>query len=429
MNKNNKEIPQIKSPRSIEIAPTQILTAQNGVKLYNVSCSDEQVMRMSFVFHAGSSMQEKSFTASATANLLSEGSTNHTSQQIAEQLDYYGSYFDVTLDRDYVVITFCSLNKFFDKTLNIARDILLSPIFPEQEIETYCTKRKQRLLVDRSKAAFQARELFAQSLFGAHHPYGIASPTDDYDKITRDDIVALYHKLYRAENCFAVCSGNITNEITESILSLCNALPQSGAMEFPTFPPTETVKFAFREYKGAVQSAIRIGRRLFPRNHPDFIPMQVLTTVLGGYFGSRLVQNLREERGYTYGVFAAMVNLEHDGYMAIATEVASEATDDAIAQIFNEMEILRTELIPIEELDMVRNIMIGEMMRILDAPFGIADVTIENISNGSDNTHLNRMIAEIITITPEELIKLAQKYLDRESFTVTVVGAEKPAEF
>ena len=167
---------------------------------------------------------------------------------------------------------------------------------------------------------------------------------------------------------------------------------------------------------------MRVGRLLFPRTHPDFVGMQVVAAILGGYFGSRLMQNLREEHGYTYGVMAAMVNFEQEGYLAIATQVAREKREEAIREIYFEIERLRHELISEEELQMVKNVMIGEILRILDGPFGIADVTIENIMCGMDNSATEQSVQRIFSITPEEIKHLAEKYLKRDDLVVVVAG-------
>lgn len=418
--------PKITSPREVNVKHAEIVTASNGVKLHKIDFPEDEVMRMSFVFKAGSRMQTKSFTASTTANLLSEGSKDFSSHEIAEKLDFYGSYFDVSMDRDYVVITFCALSKFFQQTLEIARQMILYPTFPQEEIDVYCGKRKQRLLIEQSKTAFQARTLFSEALFGKEHPYGISSEAMEYDNVTRDDITTIYDTLYSAENCFAVCSGRISSEVESGILDLCSEIHSCKNIADTAFPTAVTTATVFQQHDGAVQSAIRVGRRLFTRSHPDFIAMQVVTTILGGYFGSRLVRNLRENRGYTYGIFAGLINLDHEGYIAIATEVSSEATKDSIVQIFHEMERLKVEKVSVEELEMVKNIIVGEIMRILDASFGIADVTIENIQNGSDNNYINRLLSELFTITPERVMEVAIKYLEPEEFTTTVVGSESP---
>ena len=150
--------------------------------------------------------------------------------------------------------------------------------------------------------------------------------------------------------------------------------------------------------------------------------MQVVAMLLGGYFGSRLMQNLREANGFTYGVVAAMVNLEREGYLAVATQVARDATEQALAEIYREIERLRTEPVAEEELSLVRNMMTGEMMRILDGPFGIADVTIENILCGRRNDVVSENLQRIRAITPAEVQRLAVKYLPREALVTVVAG-------
>ena len=171
-----------------------------------------------------------------------------------------------------------------------------------------------------------------------------------------------------------------------------------------------------------MQTSIRLGRLLFPRTHPDFVGMQVVAAILGGYFGSRLMQNLREEHGYTYGVMAAMVNFDKEGYLAIATQVAKEHREDALREIYFEIERLRNELVDEGELQMVKNVMIGEILRILDGPFGIADVTIENIMCGMDNSATEESVARIFAITAEEIKALAEKYLRREDLIEVYAG-------
>ena len=205
-------------------------------------------------------------------------------------------------------------------------------------------------------------------------------------------------------------------------MSITAQITPSNNCEEISFPPFDTRHNVRVQHNGAVQSSIRMGRLLFTRAHEDFIPMQVLSTVLGGYFGSRLMQNLRERNGFTYGVFSAMVNFQNTGYLAIATQVGTEVTEQALEQIASEIDTLRNELVPEQELALVKNIMAGEMMRILDGPFGIADVTTENILCGFDNSHIADNLRRIRTTTPEELRALAQKYLNPKDIVTVVAG-------
>ena len=418
-----KRRPPLSIPSSVDVQSADKELLSNGVALYTLPANDFEVLRVTFVFHAGSAVQEKPFTASATANLLSEGTRNASAREIAERLDYYGSWFDVNLDRDYAYISFATLSKFYRQTLDVAEEILLHPVFPEEELRTYCAKRKQRLRIDRQKVDVEAREAFARALFGDRHPYGIAYDEALYDTLTRADIESFYRTHYTAENCFVVCSGRITDKERKAIAAIAAQLPHRETTR-PTFPHPETRHETRIAHPGAVQSSIRIGRLLFDRRHPDFVGMQVVATLLGGYFGSRLMQNLRERHGYTYGVVAAMVNFENTGYLAIATQVGTEATEAALGEILAEIERLRTESPTEEELSLVKNIMTGEMMRILDGPFGIADVTIENILCGADNAIIDENLRTIRAMTPADVRRLAQRYLKREDLVTVVVGEE-----
>ena len=200
--------PQI-TPSEIEVQQATRTVLPNGVALYTLPADEFEVLRISFVFRAGSSVQQVPFSASAAANLLAEGSEAMTAAEIAEQLDYHGSWYDVNIDRDYAYINFATLSKFFAETLAVAEELLLRPTFPEEELRTYAAKRKQRLAIDRTKVDVRAREAFAQALFGTTHPYGIAAPTEAYDAVTRADVQALAGELFRFENASLSAVGRV----------------------------------------------------------------------------------------------------------------------------------------------------------------------------------------------------------------------------
>ena len=414
--------PPLTIPSTIEVPQAVRHTAPNGTPIYAINCPEYEVVRVSFVFHAGTITQRHPFTASATANMLAEGSENMTSQQIAERLDYYGSYFDINIDRDYSYITFCTLSKFFAQTAEVIEEVILRPTFPEREVSIYSAKRRQQLTIERRKVETIARENFAQAIFGKNHPYGISYPESAYDTLCREEINEHYQRRYTAENCIVICSGSIDEDVLKRITDITAQIHNSAEKDEIAFPPFDTQHEVLVQHDGAVQSSIRMGRLLFTRAHEDFIPMQVLSTTLGGYFGSRLMQNLRERNGFTYGVFSAMVNFQNTGYLAIATQVGTDVTEQALEQIAIEIDTLRNELVSEQELSLVKNIMAGEMMRILDGPFGIADVTTENILCGFDNSHIADNLSRIRTTTPEEIRSLAQKYLDPNDIVTVVAG-------
>lgn len=405
----------------ISLPEAEHLVLPNGTTLHLLPAEGYDVVRVSFVFRAGTVHQRRPFAASATANLLAEGNARIKGSEIAERLDFLGSYYDVSIDRDCVYLNFASLSRFFPQTLATAAEILLRPGFPEDELRTYCAKRRHELTVERTKVETEAREAFARGLFGPDHPYGVSYPAECYDSLGREDLTEHYRRLYTADNGFVVCSGRIGTTERTALADLAAQLPRGERAEasFPSAHPTRETRIA---HPGAVQSSIRVGRLLFPRQHPDFVGMQVVAALLGGYFGSRLMRTLREERGYTYGISAAMLNFERAGYFALATQVGREVTEDALRLIYDEIERLRTEPVPEEELALVRHILSGEMLRILDGPFGIADATIENILCGTDNAIVAENLRRIRRTTPDEVQRLAVRYLQPEELVTVVVG-------
>lgn len=401
----------------------EVCYSEEGVALHKVLVKDHNVLRLSIVFNAGVKYQHSPFVASSTLNMMSEGTQKYTAEELAEIQDFYGLNYEATMDRDYAIVSVCTLPKFLPQALEMLEQMVIYPRFDKNDLERYAQKRKQQIQIRRQKISYRAQELFARALFGQEHPYGCSYDAELYDNLTPEMLCEFHKKHYTRDNCFAVCSGNLTDECVGEIAKMLDRIPKGdSACVEPTFGEIEQTPLITESVDDSLQSALRMGRMLFTRTHPDFNGMQILSTILGGYFGSRLISNLREERGYTYGIYSTMVNLSKSGYLAISTEVAAEATEDSIRQIRYEMARLRDELVSEEELTAVKNIMIGDIMRILDGPFGIADVTSENVQNGKDNSTVVDFFNEIKNVTPQRIRELARKYLTEDDFVTVIVG-------
>lgn len=422
INIDRTKAPEIFTPSGVEAMAERVSTSKKGVKIYSMNFPQFDVIRISLVFRAGTKYQAMPFLANSTVSMLSEGTITKNDKEISDILDFYGLDFDVSIDRDFSVITICALAKFFDETLAILEDITLNPTFPKKEFEILKNKRKDTLKVRREKVDYVALERFSKAIYGNDHPYGATYDENLYNQLTTKDLKDFYDKTYLLNNMFCVTSGNITPEQNERIATICDKFPEREFSILDCSKIDKTPESVYIEKSNSFQSALKIGRRMFIKNHEDFIPMQVLSTVLGGYFGSRLIKNIREEKGYTYSVFSAMVNMEDSGHFVITTEVSAEYTQNAIDEIFKEMKLLQTDLIPESELILVRNVIIGQVLRILDGPFGIADVAIENVQNDTDNRSVGEMIRIINKIESEQLRELAKKYFNKEDMSVVIVG-------
>ncbi|MNR03395.1 Peptidase M16 inactive domain protein [compost metagenome] len=181
-------------------------------------------------------------------------------------------------------------------------------------------------------------------------------------------------------------------------------------------------QFVYKEKPEALQSAIRIGQLAINRKHKDFSGLQILNTVLGGYFGSRLMANIREDKGYTYGIGSGISSLQQAGYLFISTEVGADVCGAALTEIYKEIDLLKTTLIGEDELNLVRNYMLGSMLGSLENVFSHADKFKNIYFSGLDYDYYSRYIETVKTITAEELLALANKYFTTESFTEVVIG-------
>jgi predicted Zn-dependent peptidase len=176
------------------------------------------------------------------------------------------------------------------------------------------------------------------------------------------------------------------------------------------------------EKKDALQTALRIGKILFNKEHEDYIAFTILNTILGDYFGSRLMKNIREDKGFTYGIGSFLSEIRHTGYFIIATEVGKDFTEQTTEEIKKEIDRLQTELISDEELNLVRSYLLGQILKSADGPYATMDLYTAVEQHDMDLEFYNRYIHGIRTITPSELLEMARKYLNWDSFSVISVG-------
>jgi len=426
-----KNSPDRKSqPELIEIGAVDIQEAKpykldNGVPVYYINSGFQDLVKVELLFLNRTFDPTNGLLHSATNRMLGEGTSKHNAQQLADGVDYYGAFYETEENADYCTVNLYTLNKHLESTLPYLREMITDAVFPESELGVYKQNNKQRLIVENEKVGSLARRKFNEILFGNKHPYGFYVEPTDFDKLNRS-VLQTYHKQqYLSNHCVIIVSGMIG----EGTLSLLNKFfgdkNWSGAQATP-FAVAEMNytgdKKQFIAKEGAVQSAIRIGRRLFNRNHPDYPGMAVLNTVLGGYFGSRLMSNIREDKGYTYGIGSALVSMKQEGYFFISTEVGADVTIPALTEIYKEIDLLKTELVDEEELEMVRNYMRGTFIKGIESAFHLADRFRSLHLHGLGYDYYQKYLEKVRTIQPEEIKALANKYLDSSMFYELVVG-------
>ncbi|MFA4868331.1 MAG: pitrilysin family protein [Pedobacter sp.] len=395
----------------------------NGIPVFTINAGKQELVRIEFIFENVNWDASRPLDAIATSHLINNGTSTLSAKEIADKVDYYGAFLQTEYGADQTCIKLYTLNKHLQSVLPILRSILNDSIFPEQELAIFIQNQKQSLQVNLQKNDFLARKHFANALFG-ETPYGSNIEPSNYDVLKRADLLNHFKVAYTSQNCTIFVAGKFED-------AEFNILNGVFGNKWDNIEKAKPNKFEFlADHKGevlverpeAIQSAIRMGRLAITRNHPDFPGFQVLNCLLGGYFGSRLMANIREDKGYTYGIGSAVASLKDAGYFFIATEVGAEVCNNALAEIEKEISILKDELVVEEELALVRNYMLGSMLGSLENAFSHADKFKNVYFSGLDYSYYKNYIKTVKTITAEDLKALANKYLDTNSFTKVVVG-------
>ncbi len=431
-----QKINRIISPEIININPESfgidslmpsIHQFPNGISYYQINKGTQDVLKIEFLFKAGTYYQEIPFSAFSTVQLLSEGTLSYTAEKIADTFDYFGAFIEKEIDRDFASLTIYCLNKHLEQLLPFVEEIVKSPQFPENEISIFKEKQKSQLTINLQKVDFIARSKFTELLFGATHPYGQKAELEDIESIEKKHLTNFHQKYFHSDNCNILISGKI---MPDSISLLAKYFGNSkwGNTSFhisnkDNFSIAAAPQLKnFIEKEDAVQSAIRIGSVMFTRQHPDFHKFKIVNTILGGYFGSRLMKNIREDKGYTYGIGSGILPLKHSGYFFISTEVGEEYTHQTLDEIYKELKKLREELVCREELSLVKTFKIGEFMRSIDGPFAIAEMIKSMIQFDLSIDYYKEYLKTIEMITPEEIQIVANKYLQDNNLYEISVG-------
>lgn len=423
---NRKTPPQRHAPNKIKITKAEDITLPNGIRLLAINAGSEDVCRLDLSFDAGTRYQRKKVEARASAAMLTEGTKSYTSHQIAEQFDYLGSFCEHAIDRDFGKVTLLSLNKYLDKSLDVLEEVVKHPTFPEKELETFRIKGKQSLIVELEKVSTLARQSFFKTIFGNNHPYGHFAEPQDYLNLKREQLIK-YHQIFLTSNrCTLILSGKIGDNEIRSVKKYFGESPwgdsSASTVELPQITIPSERKF-FNLKADAVQSAIRIGRQMVSKKHPDYCGLVVLNTILGGYFGSRLMKNIREDKGYTYGISSSILTLKDHCVFIIGTEVGAEFTFSALKEIYAEIERLKNEPVTDNELDLVKNYLLGELLRSFDGAFAIADTVTSLLEyNDLDYDFFEKMVETTKTIKSEEIMNLANAYLRTNDLIECVAG-------
>lgn len=411
---------------SVTFTKAEKITFKNGVDLFSINVGNDEVTKLDVYFPAGIKQQQSLCVAAATNALIQEGSKKYSAAELADKFDFYGAFIQNSCGIQEASYTLFTLNKHFKNSVMLLQEMLFSAVFPEEETQIYQRGQKQRLQISLQKNAVLARQAFYKSLFGKNHLLGMFAAPADYDLLNAEQIAEFYQKSYRGGLPVLMLSGKVDDTILKDLEDAFSHL-SGAAPQPPENLSAEPIKarYEFVEKPDSLQAAIRVGKTTITRNHPDYRGLQLVNLILGGYFGSRLMKNIREEKGLTYGIHSSVEAHNGVGVFSIATEVNNKDHAVAVEEIQKELDRMCNELVSEQELNKAKNYLLGSFVRSFDGPFAQADRF--KILHDFDlpYSYYNDFIRNILSVSVGDVKLLSNKYLNKNDMLTTVVGSSK----
>ncbi len=405
----------------IEFPKPKVYSLGQGLTTYLLEGGSQDVCKLDFMFLAGRPFEHKRLTAVTVAGTIKEGTLKQSASVIAEAVDRRGATLSSPFSFDHISLQLVCLSKHVTTLLPLLIDIIRQPAFEEREIELFKKRTFRRLEVDLSHNDVVAYRKATEQYFGVDHPYGYNSDVALYQQVNREDLIEHHRQYFNPGNSVLFIAGRVPPKMHKQLEDLLSDWPDPITEISPFLPESTSHADHFEMDMRKPQTAIRIGRRLFNRNHPDWPPMFVLNTILGGYFGSRLMKNLRENKGLTYGIQSMLESLKYDGYFSISLETERKFVRKALKQIYQEIEILQQELVPEFELKMVKNYLGGYLLSLMDGPIQTLDVVKNNIAEDSPYDFTSSLLQQIAHLTTEDIRTMARTYLKRENLSEVII--------
>lgn len=400
----------------------------NGIPVYFISHGDLPLVAVKAIYNSGSAYQDEVGIASFSTKMMMEGTKAYNSVSLAKKLDETGAWLYPEIDDEYIAVNLSTVSSHLEEALPLMASVMLDPTFPEQEFEQLIIREMARLKVESAKTRFQARKAFDKLLFGAGHPYADFLDLSELGNISLPTIKAFYQEHMASGTFSLIMVGKLDPSRLLSLLE-----DQFGHL--PPFQPNTR----FSKAKEAVvktsggrhhvhlegsQATIRLGHLAFARSHEDFHPMQIVNTALGGYFGSRLMKSIREEKGYTYGIYSAWSCYRYHGAFFIQSDIGKEYIQDAIDCIKQEIRKLAEQGVSDKEMDLIRNYLLGTSINRRETPFQIADILTYSIANEISFEEMDRKFEVLENITAREIGEYAEKYFHPDNWLEVIAGPE-----
>jgi zinc protease len=420
---NRKRGPAISNKFDLRISDVLPGELDNGIPLYELNTGTQDIIKVELVYKAGRIHEKKPAVSKSAIKLILEGSESRSSEETAHIFDYHGAVFKAESTMEYSSVSLVCLNSHFEKLWPVWLDTVLNPAYRDEDLDKYREIRSKALNNQLSKNDVLAYRELTAKIFGESHPYGYNTEPSDILALNTA-MLKDYHRTQCAlSSAFIVLSGQYSDKIRGIIVESLGSVPLGEPVPEKHFPDPENKQGSFHiESSNDVQTSLKMGCLWVPRRHKDFVALRFLNTVLGGYFGSRLMKNIREDKGFTYGIYSAYDSWQKEGYFYISTEMGRKHLDQGLSEIFKEIDLLKKRGIHEDEMKMVKNYLLGQSLNLIDGPFATAQLVKSLRAKDIDLSIFEHSVAELRSLEEKHIVDLARNYLHPEKFTQVFVG-------
>jgi zinc protease len=426
----NHDVLKVKLPKAYET------TLSNGLQVIVLEQHKLPTFAMQMVILSGglADPSDQLGAAQYTATLLREGTRTRNSKQIAEQIESLGATLTATsgLSSPTSNVLALGLTDQFDQIMELFADVLLNPSFPADELNKFKTRSLAQLRFQRSNPGFLANEMFARVMYGSHPAARVSLNADEIQKITPAMLKEFHAVNYRPNNSIFAIVGDVNPaEIVSKLEKTFGSwqrgnVPQSSV---PKVSDTASAKIYLVNRPSSVQTNLILGNLSIERDNPDYYALDLMNQIVGGGASARLFLNLREEKGYTYGAYSGLSAFKYRGTFRANTEVRTEVTKGSMDELMYEIKRIRDEKVPQDEFDRAKRTIIGSFALQLESPQALMNNIMTQKLYGLPADYWDTYTQKIAAITPDDVQRVARKYVDLSHLQVVAVGdASKIAE-
>lgn len=400
------------------------VTLDNGIRRYVVNGNVNNICQLSFCFRAGKFHQRVPAQATLAPLIALESSKHYDESQVAEIFDFYGTVKDVQSSGHSTEIMLLTLSQHLPEVLPVFLDCLSSPTMPQHIVELQRQQYATSYQIESERVRELANRELRRQLYGERHPLGHIATSEEILGLSRDDAVSFYNEHFHPANCSVVAVGDVGDATLKTIDAILqqwhSGKPANVQPEW--WAETSDEHYTVVDRPGAVQAGLVMQLPAVSANHPDIYRLTFLVYILGGYFGSRLMSNIREDKGYTYGITATIGANRNMQSIIISTECDTQYTQAIIEQTRIEINRVRSEPVPLEELNNAKQQQLSELAKKLETPFRRASILKSTLLFNAPDDCFNRMWQTTRDITPEQLLQTAQTHLDPERLRIIAVA-------